>query len=48
MRHGFACRVLEETGNVKVVKNLLGHQSLNIYLHHSSRAQLAAAVATIG
>jgi site-specific recombinase XerD len=49
LRHGFATEVLNATGNVRIVQQLLGHQRLGSTQRytHPSRAALEQAVAAI-
>jgi len=49
LRHGFASRFVEKTGNALIAKQLLGHRRLetvSIYAH-TSPEQLAAAVSLL-
>jgi len=49
VRHGFASRIAETTGNLRIVQQVLGHvrlSSTETYVH-PSRAELERAVAAI-
>jgi len=51
LRHSYATHILEETGNIELVKELLGHETIKttqIYTHLSTKAKKKAIEAIYG